>query len=266
MRKLSLFLALVFSFALVSCNARERTQEETGPLTSAYQVVNVTNGSTISGTVKTSQPITAASVIVQKDQDVCGTSHPNPGAPIGTSGISGAIVYLERLASGKPFNQNAEALLRQKGCEFIPHVQIIHRGQKVILSNEDGALHNANFQLLGLTELNVAQPNGAPPREIELTKDGLYTVKCDVHSWMRGFVMVVDHPYYTITDKDGAYSLTDIPPGTYTLKMWRDNWQLDEPKDNQGHVTTYNWGSDFQKQQPVTVAAGAAQTVDFVIP
>ncbi len=266
MHRLSLLLTLIFSLALTSCNAREKTQEETGPLTSAYQVVNVTNGGTISGTVKTSQPITAAGIIVQKDQDVCGTSHPNPGAPVGSSAVSGAIVYLERVASGKAFATAPEAMLRQKGCEYLPHVQIIHRGQKLILSNEDGALHNSNFQLLGITEINLAQPNGAPPREVELTKDGLYTVKCDVHSWMRGFVRVVDHPYFVLTDKDGAYSLTDIPPGTYTLKLWRDNWQLDQPKDDQGHVTTYNWGSDFQKQQPVTVASGAAQTVDFTIP
>lgn len=258
------FLAL--SLTLISCNAKEKIQEESGPLTSAYQVVTVTNGGSITGTVKATGPTTALPIIVQKDQDACGTSHPNPSAVAGSTGVSGALVYLERVPSGKAFPAAAEATLRQKGCEYLPHIQIIHRGTKIILSNEDDALHNSNFKLLGLSELNPAQPKGTPPREVELSKDGLYTVNCDVHTWMRGFIMVIDHPYYALTDKDGNYTLADIPPGTYTLKMWRDNWQLDQPKDQEGHVTTYNWGSDFQKQQSVTIASGAAQTVDFTIP
>jgi plastocyanin len=260
------FLALSLSLLLISCNAREKVQEENGPLTSGYQVATVTNGGSIKGIVKATAPTTATSIEVQKDQDACGMSHPNPGAVLGSAGVSGAIVYLERVASGKAFAAAPEATLRQKGCEYLPHLQIIHRGAKIILTNEDAALHNSNFKLLGISELNPAQPKGAPPREVDLPKDGLYTVNCDVHAWMRGFIMVVDHPYYAITDKDGAYSLADIPPGTYTLKMWRDNWQVDQPKDALGHITTYSWGSDFQKQQSVTIAAGAAQTVDFTIP
>ena len=134
------------------------------------------------------------------------------------------------------------------------------------LTNGDDALHNSNFKLNGITEFNPAQPKGAPPQEIKLTKDGLYTVNCDVHPWMRGFVQVMDHPYFAVVDANGSYTIANIPPGNYTLKLWRDNWQIDQPKDASGHITTYNWGSDFRKQQPVTVAASTSQEINFSLP
>jgi hypothetical protein len=46
--------------------------------------------------------------------------------------------------------------------------------------------------------------------------------RCDIHGWMSCWIIVVDHPYYTITDDDGNFSLNDVPPGTYTLTCWQE--------------------------------------------
>jgi hypothetical protein len=89
-----------------------------------------------------------------------------------------------------------------------------------------------------------------------LNTAGLNIVVCDVHPWMRRFVMVAEHPYYAITDANGRY----------TLKMWRDNWAIDQPKAANGTISGYNWGSDFRNQRAVEVNAGQVDTVDFVLP
>ena len=47
-------------------------------------------------------------------------------------------------------------------------------------------------------------------------------VSCDVHGWMGGWFIVEDNPYYAKTDANGAYKLTDVPPGDYEVKVWHE--------------------------------------------
>jgi hypothetical protein len=47
-------------------------------------------------------------------------------------------------------------------------------------------------------------------------------IKCDVHAWMRSYVGAVEHPYFAVTGEDGAFSLPDLPPGTYTIAAWHE--------------------------------------------
>ena len=79
---------------------------------------------------------------------------------------------------------------------------------------------------------------------------------CDVHSWMKGYIWMADHPYYTLSDSNGAYLLSDIPPGKYKLTLWRDNWNVDQVKNKEGNIESYRWAKDISKEQEVTVEAG----------
>ena len=233
-----------------------------------YKEIEVTNGGTISGTVKFNGPKPPAnSIIVEKDQDACGTSHPNTSAPGLGDGIANAIVYLDTVMTGRPFGAAPIVTkLDQLRCEFVPHLQIVRTGTHIVVSNSDKVIHNFHLFLNGKTVVNEVEPDGAPPHEITLTETGLNYVICDVHPWMRGFVMVTSHPYYALTDSNGRYSLTNVPPGRYTLKMWRDNWAIDQPKNANGMVSGYNWGSDYRNQREVVVEAGKVDTADFVLP
>ena len=265
--RISILLAFLLVLQLASCKTQEKVEEESGPTVSGYQVVQVANGGSITGTVTLSAPVPASEITIQKDEDACGSSHANPVLPGNAQGVKGAIVFLDHITSGKAFATPAsEPTLNQKGCEYLPHVQIVKRGAKVMLSNADAALHNSNFKLHDVSLFNEAQPEGAPPREVKLDKAGLFSVNCDVHTWMRAFVMVVDHPYYAITDESGHFSLTDVPAGHYTLKLWRDNWQLEQPKDPEGRIIGYKWGPDVEKSAEVTVTTGQSTTADFLLP
>ena len=229
----------------------------------------MTNGGTITGTVHYNGQMPAApGIIVGKDQDACGATHANAADPGKGSGIAGALVYLDTITSGKPFEKmNGKTLLDQHGCEFLPHVMILRNGGSIIVRNSDKALHNFRVTLSGRPITNSVQPEGAPEQEVTFTQLGLNVVQCDVHPWMRGFVMVVDHPYYAITDTAGRFTLSNVPPGTYTLKLWRDNWQIEQPKasNGSGAVMAYDWGGDFHGQQQVTVSGGTT-TANFMVP
>lgn len=231
-----------------------------------YKAVTVANGGSIEGTVRFDGTLPqATAVIVEKDQDACGTSHPNPAYP-GAGGISGAIVYLDKIAEGKPFDTTSQdAKLDQKGCEFLPHVQLLLPDQKLLVSNSDKVLHNLHLFLDQRSISNDPQPEGAPPQEVEIGETGLHRIGCDVHPWMHAYVQVPEHPYYVITDAAGHFSMKDVPPGQYTLKVWRDSWVLNQPKGPNGKVSGYDWGDDFRNQQPIEVRPGAATTADFLI-
>ncbi|MDP4200715.1 MAG: carboxypeptidase regulatory-like domain-containing protein [Bacteroidota bacterium] len=246
---------------LVSCGRRT-------PPPSNYREIDVKDGGSISGTVRYAGAKPPADpIIIEKDQDACGTSHPNTSNPGPGESISGAIVYLDSIARGKSFaGMSPTATLDQKSCDFVPHVQIIKSGTSIIVSNSDKVLHNFHVWYGLITVMNEAQPEGAPPHEIMLPESGLHVVKCDVHPWMRGFIMAVDHPYYAITDSTGHFTLSNVPPGHYTLKMWRDNWSIDQPRGRTGHVSDYNWGSDFRNQKEVDVRPNAVTTADFSLP
>ncbi|HYS80046.1 MAG TPA: hypothetical protein VEM76_05020, partial [Anaeromyxobacteraceae bacterium] len=72
------------------------------------------------------------------------------------------------------------------------------------------------------TVFNQALPTKGLRFPKPLNKPGLVQVKCDVHGWMLGWAYVADNPYYAVTKKGGAFSLTDVPPGSYTLVAWQE--------------------------------------------
>ena len=255
------FLAVIF---LASCSKKQEEQEAI--YSSGYKVISVTNGGTIKGTVKTDVNQKYLTTIeTQKDQDVCGSSHPNPSVPNGNGTVANCIIGLERISEGKDFSKR-EYALDQRGCDFRPHIQIVPLGAAIIVSNSDKVLHNYHINRNGETVINEAQPEGAPPREATLKQKGLHIVTCDVHSWMKGYIWMADHPYYTLSDSNGAYLLSDIPPGKYKLTLWRDNWNVDQVKNKEGNIESYRWAKDISKEQEVTVEAGKDAIVDFTLP
>ncbi|HYM19840.1 MAG TPA: hypothetical protein VEW28_02430 [Candidatus Kapabacteria bacterium] len=201
----------------------------------------------------------------QKDQDVCGASHRNPAAIGNDSGIAGCIVGIEHISQGKAFLLVRHSL-DQKGCDFLPHVQIIPVGAMMTVSNSDEVLHNYHIRKGDQTVSNEAQPEGSPDREVQIKTAGLLSVACDVHPWMKGFVFAAENPYYAITDSTGSFTISDIPGGDYTLTLWRDNWNIEEVKDNNGRIGSYKWGPDITKKQQIHVEAGKITPVIFSLP
>ncbi|MFI5263962.1 MAG: hypothetical protein ACHQM6_05560 [Candidatus Kapaibacterium sp.] len=263
MNKSYLLIFTCFLF-LSACSKKQEGQD--AAYTSGYKVISVTNGGVIKGTIKTdvSQKF-PTTIETQKDQDVCGASHQNPGIPNANGFVPNCIIGIEKITEGKDFPKK-ECTFDQKGCDFLPHAQIVPLGQAIIVSNSDKALHNYHISRNGETVLNEAQPEGAPPREVNLKQKGLHVVTCDVHPWMRGFIWMADHPYYTTSDANGAFTLSDVAAGKYKLILWRDNWNLDQVKNASGIIESYRWGKDFLKEQEVTVEAGKDISVDFVLP
>ena len=72
-------------------------------------------------------------------------------------------------------------------------------------------------------EFNTGQPiPGMKTTRQFTTREVMVPFKCDVHGWMRAYVGVLDHPYFSVTGSDGTFSLKGLPPGTYTVEAWHE--------------------------------------------
>jgi hypothetical protein len=113
----------------------------------------------------------------------------------------------------------------QKDCMYRPRVQAGTTGQYVRVCNDDGTLHNVHAYEGTTTLFNQAQPPGSQPIEKSSpAKPQVVKLKCDVHPWMTGFVVLGDSPYFAVTKADGKFEIPGVPAGTYTLEAWHEKF------------------------------------------
>jgi len=211
----------------------------------AYEAGPVANGGSISGTVKyKGTPPAPAKLDVNKDTDVCGqTEKINKELVVAPDGgIEYAVVSIQGITKGKPFS-DTKTVLDQKGCEYQPHVILSPAGKDIDIQNSDGILHNIHTYSQKNPAVNIAQPKFKKTVSATFADPEVVKLSCDVHGWMQGWLVVEDSPYYALTDAKGAYKITDIPPGDYTVNVWQEKL-----------------GSSTQK---ITVKPGADTAVNF---
>jgi plastocyanin len=191
----------------------------------AYEAGAVSGGGSISGNVKYGgNPPAVKKLDVTKDNEVCGKDAKNSPELIvggGSKGIKNAVVYLANITKGKAMDA-AAAEIDQKGCEYAPHVVVMKAGGSIDILNNDGILHNIHSTSKVNKEINVAQPKFKKKLTQTIEKPEIIHVKCDVHNWMSGVIVAADHPYYAVTDDNGAFKLADVPPGKYQVKVWHE--------------------------------------------
>jgi len=198
----------------------------------SYQVVTVTNGGTITGTVKWSGPVPhTATMTINKDFKVCDPE----GAKTrdlerlivsGDGGVANTVVYLKNISAGKAFDlPQARRFLDQKHCRYEPHVLLVPQSQMLQMQSSDPVLHTIHMDGAASYNLPFPFPNQVISRDMQTP--GVVNLKCNGgHTWMNAEMMVAPHPYYAVTDENGKFQLTDVPPGQYELVAWHEGWDV----------------------------------------
>jgi plastocyanin len=190
-----------------------------------YHAEAVRNGGTISGVVEyEGAPPSPALLAITKDRNVCGTSAVyDQSLVVGHDrGVANAVVTIADIAQGEPMKPEAAVRFDQKGCQYIPHVAVFPAGSTVVIINSDGILHNIHTESVVNPVIDLAQPGFKKQIRVTVEKPEVIKVTCDAHNWMEGWWYVTANPYYAITDGRGHYTIRNVPPGTYTLRVWQE--------------------------------------------
>lgn len=130
-----------------------------------------------------------------------------------------AVVSFKGDAPARPIQG---AVMDQKGKRFIPHVLVVPVGTVVTFPNHDDVFHNV-FAHFHAKRFDLGMyPQGAVKKQL-FDKAGLIALFCNVHSEMSAFIMVVDTPFYAVTDSQGRFSIPNVPEGTYMVQGWHES-------------------------------------------
>ena len=114
-------------------------------------------------------------------------------------------------------------MIDQNGCMYIPHVIGMMAGQELKFLNSDAILHNVHGLPKVNREFNLGMPASLTEKSVTLNQpEPLFPVKCDVHPWMNAYVAVMTHPFWAVTGEDGAYTIGNLPAGTYNIEAWHE--------------------------------------------
>jgi len=214
----------LFSASLLLAIAALMTFSTSGTAVAADQWADLTGRFVLDGPVPT-----PAKLVVSKDTEVCG-KHPlvDESLVVGPDGgIANVIVYV-RSAKVKVHPDLAkpegEVVLDNKNCRFEPHVLPIQIGQTLLLKNSDPIGHNSNVQPLGDQGANPLIAAGTDAKHKFNRKQTLpVPVSCNIHPWMKAYVLPRDNPYTAVSDEDGNFTIKDLPAGAkLEFQVWQE--------------------------------------------
>ena len=186
---------------------------------------NITGTVTFAGKPPALKPLDmAAEAVCHKKHG--GKPAPNEALVLGSGNSMGnIIVWVSKgLPAGKTWPApKTPVVLDQKGCTYMPHVMGIMVGQPYRILNSDGILHNVHT----LPKLNPSFNRGQPATVKEVTTsfpkpEGMFQIKCDVHPWMSAYIGVFTHPFFSVTGRDGKFTISNLEAGTYENTAGRE--------------------------------------------
>ena len=282
--KLSCCLLFIVLAALGCSDVSARTEKEASNVESeAGKRFDPLTAGTIQGQVVWSggipvvpllevQPNPLAGEILHKKQ-----LRPNPNAPSiepASKALANTVVFLRGIdpQRGRPWDRppvlveqlRRASLLTQGGVDS--HFGFVRRGAALTMISRDPffhSLHASGAAFFTLTFPDPDQPLRRPLKEnglIELTSAAGYY-------WMRAYLFVDDHPYYTRTDTRGRFMLAQVPPGHYEIVCWLPSWRKarHERDPESGCVTRVFFDPALSRAQPVTLGPGETRQVRFSI-
>ena len=192
-----------------------------------YEVTAVQDGGSITGRVTfKGTPPSDEKLVVSTENEVCGTEKPSRALLIGADGgIRNAVARVRRIERGKAWHP-VEHTLGQTDCRFEPHVLLMNPGADLHILNTDRIAHNVRSYGRGPV-FNIGHPRLVEKLIVEnlaeqVSDPDVIRIGCDLHPWMNAYIVIKEHPYYSVTDENGSFRLTDVPPGKYDLEIWHE--------------------------------------------
>lgn len=217
----------------------------------AMAPVDPASAATLSGQVSIDGTIPPAEMIRMDGDPKCAALVANGERPLETivsndgKTLANVFVYIKDGLPPRLYPvPSTPVVFDQQQCRYVPRVVGVQVGQALEIRNSDPLLHNVRGDGAINQTFDVGQAvQGMKTTRSFTTREVMIPVKCQVHSWMRGYIGVLEHPYFAVSDASGRFSIPQLPPGTYTVEAWHERLGT--------------------QTQQITVAAKDAKTLDF---
>jgi plastocyanin len=155
-----------------------------------------------------------------------------------TNGLRTPANVLVYLAEAPPVSgdlSTVKFVMDQRNLEFVPHILPVLVGSAVEFPNDDKVEHNV-FSLSRTKQFNLGSYKEGESRTVVFDKPGIVELRCDVHAEMAAYILVLNNPYFALTDEKGRFEIPDssylnrigltgtenLPPGKYLVKSWHE--------------------------------------------
>lgn len=226
------FCPFLLAFTVAACGGGDAGQDTGGgeDAADAAPAVDPAQAATIAGVIRFTGTAPTPEPIDMSAEPACAEKHSEQPTQhrvaVNDNGtLRNVFVYVkEGLPERSWPASDEEVVLDQEGCEYHPHVLGVRTGQELTVRNSDGLLHNVNAQPSINRGFNMGQPTNMESQRSFTQQEVMIPVTCEVHGWMNAYIGVVDHPYFAVTGEDGSFRLENLPPGTYTVEAWHEEY------------------------------------------
>ncbi|MHC4270307.1 MAG: carboxypeptidase regulatory-like domain-containing protein [Planctomycetota bacterium] len=153
------------------------------------------------------------------------------------------VVYIEKVGDNKFPAPEEHGVVDQFNLTFVPHVIAVQKGTTIDFPNSDSVRHNVLSPPDCCKQFNLGTYDVGVVKHVTFDIVGEVPLLCNVHAEMSAFVLVLENPYFSLTEKDGVFKIENVPAGTYKLSAWHEKLKT---------VT-----------KDVTVEAGKTSSMDF---
>jgi len=226
--------------------------------------VNAATAGNIAGSIMFEGDAPSMDVIDMSSETVCAEKHVSPQmipeVVVNDNGsLANVFVYVKEGLESLQFPTPAAALLDQNGCVYLPHVLGVMVGQDITIKNSDELLHNINASPTINRGFNSSQPVPMEATRSFRAAEVMVPLRCDVHGWMTAYIGVLDHPFHSVSNGSGAFSLSTLPPGEYVIEAWHERYgtQTQTVTVTTGETAEVNFTFSASMAQNAVVPLGA---------
>jgi plastocyanin len=249
MKQLTTYLTVIGMMLMLFAAALTFAQSESQSAKKPYQP-NGSQGS-LTGTVSLSGTAPGPKQIDMSADPVCYENNPKPLTEfivVKDGRLANALIYVKAGAALEDLSfetPDANVVLDQRGCRYVPHVLGVQVNQTLEIRNSDNTRQNVHAMPKNDPDWNQSQVPSSEPLTHRFTHAEIAVpFKNNQHPWMKAYVGVFANPFFAVSDRNGAFTIEGLPPGNYTIAAWH---------------------ADFgEKTLDVTIYPGSHQGFDFV--
>lgn len=216
------------SVALVACGGGDGGDAQVADTggTGTAAVAAPAGGGTITGTVAFTGTAPANPPIDMSEESACAQKYqgqPTDNQVVVTDGmLADVVVYVKSgLPAGQNFQVPPQAVeIDQDGCLYKPRALAMMVNQKLTIKNSDPVAHNIKAVPKENRGFNISQPRPMTSERTFSQPEMTVPFECNIHSWMHADVAVLPHPFFATTGRDGTFTITGLPAGTYEVEAW----------------------------------------------